>query len=67
MTRTYRYIPIEAASDWLEVGWLIVADLGPYHGQFSLLGEWKCKCPVVEPGEKPDPPSFVDRPFWCPV
>lgn len=36
--------------DWLNVGWMVVADLGSTHGEWSVLMSWVCpSCPVVKP------------------
>jgi hypothetical protein len=52
--KTYRYVRWNRLADYLHLGWLPVADLGAYHGQWSVLCEWKCNCPCAEPrgGEK---------------
>lgn len=47
--RTYRYVPHYLLPDYLSLGWLVIADLGDYHGQFSVLCEWRCGCRCVEP------------------
>lgn len=49
MTRTFRYIPHDLIPDYLLLGWMIVADLGPIHGCYSVLGEWRCACPEAIP------------------
>jgi hypothetical protein len=41
-------------ADWLKVGWMVVADLGEPHGQWSVLMAWRCCCrdePVKPKGE----------------
>lgn len=38
------YVP-----DWLRLGWMVVADLGPTHGEWSLLMAWICECRCVKP------------------
>ena len=37
--------------DWLRVGWIAVADLGPIHGQYSLGLGWICQCECIKPEE----------------
>lgn len=49
MIRTFRYVTYNRLADYLALGWMIVADLGPYHNQWALLCEWLCQCRVVEP------------------
>jgi hypothetical protein len=49
MIRTYRYVIWPRLPDYLALGWLPVADLGGYHGQWSYLCEWLCSCPMKEP------------------
>ena len=36
---TYDRVP-----DWLNLGWLVIADLGPTHGEWSLMMGWLCEC-----------------------
>lgn len=47
--KTFRFIPLHLAEDYLKLGWLVVADLGHPHNQWSVLGEWLCGCYPVEP------------------
>ncbi len=49
MTRTYHFVPWLYLDDWLRLGWLPVADLGPTHGEWSCLCQWLCDCPMVHP------------------
>jgi len=35
--------------DYLRLGWMMVANLGEYHGQFSVLMGWCCQCPCTVP------------------
>ena len=49
MTRTFRYVTYDRIPDYLALGWLVVADLGHPHSQWSVLCEWLCECPCVEP------------------
>jgi hypothetical protein len=47
--KIFRYIPVHSVSDYLLLGWIVVADLGHPHNQWSVLGEWLCSCPAKEP------------------
>lgn len=47
--RTFRYVALERIDDYLAVGWIAVGNLGAVHGCWSILCEWKCRCPMVEP------------------
>ena len=49
--RTFRYVLHERREDYERLGWMVVADLGDYHGQFSVLAEFICSCgrACVEP------------------
>jgi hypothetical protein len=49
MIRTFRYVLWHRLPDYLALGWLPVADLGPTHGEWSTLCEWLCACRCVEP------------------
>lgn len=54
----YRYAPIERLGDFVALGWMIVADLGPTHGEYSALAAWPCGCPPPLPvGIKKRPPE----------
>ena len=46
---TFRYVRHELVPDYELLGWLWMADLGDYHGQYSCLMAWPCACPCVEP------------------
>jgi hypothetical protein len=48
-TRVFRYVLIERIADYQRLGWTVAADLGPVHGQWSVLMEWLCACRMVEP------------------
>ena len=39
----YRYIRHQHVAAHLALGWMIAADLGPTHGQWSVL-MWHCDC-----------------------
>lgn len=45
MTRTglFRYVRIPDIEDMHKHGWMVVADLGPTHGLWSVL-MWHCEC-----------------------
>ena len=47
--RLFHYVPWLRLNDWLQLGWLPVADLGPTHGEWSVLCEWLCNCPPIVP------------------
>lgn len=50
LMRTFRYVRIPEAMDWLSVGWLPhVALAGTHHGEWSILCEWLCECRPVMP------------------
>lgn len=48
-TRWFRMVVHERVADYLALGWLQVADLGPIHGEWSVLMQWLCNCPLIEP------------------
>jgi hypothetical protein len=48
-TRLYRYVAHDDMPAYEALGWLWVADLGDYHGQWSCLMAWPCACACVEP------------------
>jgi hypothetical protein len=50
VSRTFRYVLHERIADSLCLGWMVVADLGPVHGVWSVLMEFPCGCACVEPG-----------------
>lgn len=45
MTRTglFRYVPWHHVDEYHRLGWMVVADLGPVHGHWSVL-MWRCDC-----------------------
>jgi hypothetical protein len=47
--RVIKYVKHSEVLDHLRVGWMVLADLGSYHGQFSLLMGWQCACALVVP------------------
>jgi hypothetical protein len=40
----YCYARKERAGDYLAMGWVIVDELGPTHGVWSVLAIWLCGC-----------------------
>ena len=44
-----RYVPHACVEDYLRLGWMFVASLGPTHGEWSILMGWPCQCEVAEP------------------
>lgn len=53
--RTFRYVSWNDLEDYLRLGWLPAADLGPTHGEWSTLCEWLCQCEQVTPLRLPRP------------
>lgn len=45
----FRYVLYERVEDYFRLGWAFAADLGPVHGQYSVLMAWPCQCKLVEP------------------
>jgi hypothetical protein len=46
----YCYALKSRAADYIALGWLCVAELGPTHGTWSVLAVWLCECrPAVLP------------------
>lgn len=46
-TGLFRYVRHERIWDMMREGWMVVADLGATHGQWSVL-MWRCDCPGAE-------------------
>lgn len=45
----FRYVVHEKVIAYMQCGWhLAQADLG-HHSRYSVLMQWLCKCPMVEP------------------
>jgi len=40
----FRQVIWERLADYLNLGWMVVADLGPTHGEWSVLMEFRCVC-----------------------
>lgn len=47
-TGTFRYARFQDLEKFLQAGWMVVADLGPTHGQWSCL-IWRCDCKEIKP------------------
>lgn len=48
----YCYARWDRLADYLALGWVIVAELGPTHGCYSVLAVWLCECrPARRPQE----------------
>jgi hypothetical protein len=45
----FRYVLHERIADYERLGWLVVAELHPPHGHFSVLMQWLCDCRPTEP------------------
>lgn len=41
MIRWFKYVPHDRCAAYLVAGWVWVADLGPTHGTYSTLMEWR--------------------------
>ena len=53
MFRIFRYVLIELAEDYCRLGWVPSPALeGTHHGDYSVLMEWMCGCPVIEPSRR---------------
>jgi hypothetical protein len=45
-----RFVRFGRAVDYLRLGWMVTTSLADcYHGDYAVLMEWPCQCPVVEP------------------
>jgi hypothetical protein len=40
----YCYARLVRIEDYLSMGWVVVAELGPTHGTWSALAVWLCEC-----------------------
>lgn len=40
MIRWYRYVRHHKIAEYEARGWIVCADLGPTHGQWSVMMEW---------------------------
>jgi len=46
---TVAFVPHREVEGYLRLGWMMIASLGEYHGQFSILMGWRCECPCTIP------------------
>jgi hypothetical protein len=46
-----RYVRHRDVLDYARLGWLPDFDAldGTHHGQYSIIMEWRCQCPILEP------------------
>lgn len=50
MTRTFHLVRIPDVAEWLRLGWIAWPSLdGCGHGEWSVLCEWLCDCPMKRP------------------
>lgn len=47
-TGLFRYVRYADVEGYHRRGWMIVADLGPFHGTYSCL-MWRCECLEASP------------------
>lgn len=47
-TGLFRYVRMKQVDGYMRRGWLVVDDLGPTHGRWSVL-MWHCECGEVAP------------------
>lgn len=47
--RFFRYVLHERIADYLQLGWMLCAPLGPPHDEYAVLMCWLCNCGCVEP------------------
>ena len=40
----YCYARKARLRDYVDMGWLVVGELGPVHGFWSVLAVWLCEC-----------------------
>lgn len=46
----FHFVRKTEAEDWLRLGWLPLNCLeGTGHGDWSILMQWLCDCPMVKP------------------
>ncbi len=50
--RILAYVRHHMVADYLQFGWMVVGDLGPTHGEHSVLMGWVCP-PGCEPRMPP--------------
>jgi len=44
-----KYVRHSRVEDHLRLGWMVLAELGPTHGEWSILMGFCCDCKLVEP------------------
>jgi len=44
-----RYVRHHLVMDYLLLGWMVAADMGPHGGQYCVIMSWLCQCKIVEP------------------
>jgi hypothetical protein len=44
-----KYVPHRQIEDHLRLGWILLADLGFPHRNWSVLMGWPCQCKLAEP------------------
>ena len=48
--RIFRFVKHRDADAYCQLGWSPTRALvGTYYEQFSVLFEWQCDCPIIEP------------------
>ncbi len=47
----FRYVPHRRRDAYARMGWAVVADLGPHHGIYCVLMEWRGDGEPREPEE----------------
>ena len=48
--RTFRFVVHHRVLDYARLGWIIEDTMEDcHHGRYSILMEWLCDCPLVEP------------------
>ena len=49
MIQFFRYVIYNRVFNYMRLGWMVAADLGPPHSEYSCLMCWPCSCKCVEP------------------
>jgi hypothetical protein len=51
--KTFRFVIHDRVLDYARLGWTIEDTMEDcHHGQYSILMEWLCNCPLVEPRKR---------------
>jgi hypothetical protein len=50
---TYHFVRHKSVPTFLQLGWVVCADLGPTHGEWSCLMRWLCDCKPAVPARSP--------------